>query len=80
VFMEIKLKTTRPDESGETILDEHGALWNYSGPKSANGIFPATTKGLSGEDIFGFYQNGALFIVNRTDARDHFNSICKRGC
>ncbi|MGO9569098.1 MAG: hypothetical protein ACLP5H_16300 [Desulfomonilaceae bacterium] len=73
--MEIKLKTTPADDNGEAILDEHGALWKYSGLKAAHGIFMATTKGLDGEAIQGFYQSGTLFIVNLSDARKYFNSV-----
>lgn len=73
--MEIKLKTKPAHDIGQTILDEHGALWRYSGPKPAHGIFLATTKGLDGGDIQGFYQNGTLFIVNWSDAKNYFNSM-----
>ncbi len=73
--MEIKLKTTLADDKGQSVLDEHGALWKYSGPKPAHGIFLATTKGLDGEDIQAFYQNGTLFIVNWSDAKNYFNSM-----
>lgn len=73
--MEIKLKTTPADENERTIRDEHGALWKYSASESVYGIFPATTKGLDGKDIHAFYKNGALFIVNWSDARHYFNSM-----
>jgi hypothetical protein len=78
--MEIKLKTTPADDNGQTILDEHGALWKYSGPEPAHGIFLAITKGLDGEDIQGFYQNGTLFIVSLSDARKYFNSVNSENC
>ena len=70
--MEIKLKTTRSDADSEAIVDEHGALWNFSGSIPAFGIFPATTKGPDGEIIRGFYQNGRVFIVNLSEARKYF--------
>jgi hypothetical protein len=76
--MEIKLKTTRADEREDIFLDEHGALWKYSGPKVVHGIFLATTKGSNGQSIHGYYQNGTLFIVNWTDARNYFNSMNPR--
>lgn len=72
--MEIKLKTRPADENKRTIRDEHWALWQYSAFKSLHGIFPATTKGLDGEDIHAFYKNGVLFMVNWSDARNYFNS------
>lgn len=73
--MEIKLKTTPADGNGENILDEYGTLWKYSGPQPSPEIFLATTKGLDGEDIHGFYRNGTLFIVNWSDAKNYFNSL-----
>lgn len=73
--MEIKLKTTRSDDEGWTIVDEYGALWNLEGPKPAHGIFVASTKGQSGEPISGFYLNGTLFIVNFHEARKYFGSM-----
>ena len=73
--MEIKLKTAPSDVETGIIVDEYGALWKYSGPKPAHGIFRATTKGLDGEDIQGFYQNGTLFILNWSDAKNYFNSM-----
>lgn len=73
--MEIKLKTTPVDENGQTLVDEYGALWNYLGPRAVHGIFMATTKGSDGEDIHGFFQNGILFIVTCSDAKNYFNSM-----
>ncbi|MGO9117826.1 MAG: hypothetical protein ACLQPD_09475 [Desulfomonilaceae bacterium] len=73
--MEIKLKTASSDADKGIVVDEYGALWNYTGPKPAHGIFLATTKGLNGESIQGFYQNGTLFIVNLSDARKYFSSM-----
>jgi hypothetical protein len=78
--MEIKLKTTPIDQDGETLLDEYGTVWKHSGHKPVHGIFTATTKGTAGEDIHGFYQNGAVFIVNRSDARNYFNSMNWMNC
>ncbi len=51
-----------------------GLYGRYRTSKSVCGIFRATTKGLDGKDIHAFYKNGALFIVNWSDARDYFNS------
>ncbi len=70
--MEIKLKTAPSDADTGIIVDEYGALWKYSGPKSVHGIFLAITKGLDGEAIQGFYQNGTLFIVDLSNARKYF--------
>jgi hypothetical protein len=76
--MELKLKTAPPDEGRETIVDEHGALWRYSGQKLPHGIFPVTTKGSAGEEIHGYYKSGTLFMVNGTDIRNYFNSMSWR--
>jgi hypothetical protein len=73
--MEIKLKTIVSAESKEMIIDEFGVSWNYLAPEAAYDILPATTKGLDGDTIQGFYQNGALFIVNLSDARKYFGSL-----
>ena len=73
--MEIKLKTASSDADTGIVVDEYGALWNLLGPKPAHGIFLATAKGLKGESIQGFYQNGTLFIVNLSDARKYFSSM-----
>ena len=73
--MEIKLKAAPSDADKGIIVDEYGALWRYSGPETAHGIFLATTKGLDGEAIQGFYQNRTLFIVNWSDAKKYFNSM-----
>ncbi len=71
--MEIKLKTTPADADSEAIVDENGALWNFSGSIPAFGIFSAVTEGPDGEIIRGFYQNGRVFIVNLSEAKKYFN-------
>ena len=78
--MEIKLKTILAGESGEAIVDEYGFLWNCLAAKAPHGILSATTKGLDGETIQGFYQNGTLFIVNLSDARKYFGSMNSENC
>lgn len=72
--MEIKLKTTPSAADTGIIMDEHGVLWNYRGSKAAHGILSATAKGLDGQSIQGFYQNGTMFIVNLSDARKYFGA------
>ena len=79
--MEVKLKIASVDDINKRIIvDEYGALWSYSGPGGADGIFLATTNGLLGEAIQGFYQNGTLFIVNLSDARKYFSSMNPENC
>lgn len=78
--MEIKLKTILSAESREMIIDEYGVLWNYLAPKAAYGTLPATAKGLDGDTIQGFYRNGALFIVNLSDAKKYFGSLYSETC
>jgi hypothetical protein len=73
--MEIRLKVAPSDADTGIIVDEYGALWKYSGPKRGHAPFLATTKGLDGEAIQGFYQNGTLFIVDVSDARKYFRSV-----
>ncbi len=74
-IVEIKLTTMLAGENREMVIDEHGVLWKYSCPGAVHGILSATTKGIDGEAIQGFYQNGTLFIVNLSDARKYFRSI-----
>lgn len=78
--MELKLKTTPTHADSGTIVDEYGALWNYSDLKAAHDIRLATTKGLDGEPIRGFYHNGTLFIVNLSDAKKYFDSMKSEAC
>jgi hypothetical protein len=72
--MEIKLKTTPPVSATGAIVDEYGVSWNLSGAKVARDIFLATAQGPDGASIGGFYKNGALFIVNLSDAKKYFSS------
>jgi len=69
--MEIKLKTAPGLGEMEIIVDEFGASWN-PGPKVAQGISLATTRGLDGEPISAYYRDGTLFIVNLSDAKRYF--------
>lgn len=78
--MEIKLKTTPSDLDSEAIVDEHGALWNFSGAIAALGIMFATTKGPDGDTIKGYYQNGRVFILNLSDARKYFSLTKLEDC
>ncbi len=73
--MEIKLKTTLADPDTGLIVDEHGVLWNQLSPKPKHGIFPATTEGMDGEAIRGFYRNGSLFILDLSEAKKYFSSM-----
>ncbi len=73
--MEIKLKAARSNIETGLIVDEYGALWKYSGTRIGRDIFLATTNGLNGETIQGFYQNGIVFIVSLSDARRYFSGV-----
>jgi hypothetical protein len=73
--MEIKLKVAPSDTDADIMVDEYGALWKYSGPKRVHALLPATTKARDGEAIQGYYQNGALFIVDASEARKYFSSV-----
>ncbi len=73
--MEVKLETILAGGSRETIVDEHGVLGKCFNPNAAHCILPATTKGLRGQAIQGFHQNGTLFTANLSDARKYFGSM-----
>lgn len=56
-------------------MDEYGTLWKYSGSRGAEGRLLATTKGLNGQAIRGFYLDGNVFIVTLSDARMYFTVV-----
>jgi hypothetical protein len=78
--MEIKLKTSLSDVGTGIIVDEHGVLWNRVTPEAKHGIFLATTRGLNGVAIQGFYQNGTMFIVDLSEAKKYFSSMKSENC
>jgi hypothetical protein len=78
--MEIKLKTTLADPDKGLVVDEHGVLWKHVTSKPVHGIFPATTEGVNGESIRGFYRDGSLFILDVSEARKYFSSIESEYC
>lgn len=73
--MELKLRTAHSNAGAGIIVDEYGTLWKYSGSRGAEGRFLATTKGLNGKAIRGFYHNGNVFIVTLSDARMYFSVV-----
>lgn len=78
--MEIKLKAAPSDLDTGVIVDEYGVLWNFSDPEAPHGIRMATTKGLDGEPIRGFHQNGKLFILDLSEAKKYFSSRKSGDC
>lgn len=73
--MELKLRTAHSNAGAGIIVDEYGTLWKYSGSRGVEGRFLATTKGLDGQAVRGFYQNGIVFIVTLSDAQRYFNAV-----